>query len=67
MRFLLKPCPFCGNTTPNLLTLGAPGDDDWYVECGAPCTAQMVLVDTQARAVANWNRRAPLAQDECEP
>ena len=61
MRFLLKPCPFCGNTKPNLLSLGPEGGDDWYVECGAPCTAQMVLVYTQAQAVANWNRRAPLS------
>lgn len=53
MRFMLKPCPFCGNEKPNLLELSG----DWYVECGAPCTAQMILVGSQAQAVLNWNRR----------
>lgn len=52
MRFALKPCPFCGNDKPTLLELSA----DWYVECGK-CTAQMVLVGSQAQAVLNWNAR----------
>ena len=58
MRFLLKPCPFCSNDRPNLLELSG----DWYVECGA-CTAQMVLVSTQATAVLNWNRRPDPASE----
>jgi hypothetical protein len=57
MRFLLKPCPFCGNEKPNLLEIGG----DWYVECGGKrnggCTAQMVMVGSQAQAVLNWNVR----------
>ncbi len=61
MRFMLKPCPFCGNEKPNLLNLG---EDDWYVECGAPCTAQMVLVGSQARAVTNWNKRTATSPDK---
>ncbi len=60
MRFLLKPCPFCGNAEPSLFNLGPEGGDDWGVEC-SECTAQMTLVDTQAQAVNNWNRRVPAA------
>lgn len=48
----LKPCPFCGNQTPILDSLC----DDWYVRCDE-CTAQMVLVGSQAQAALNWNER----------
>src|ERR1700721_2665182 len=53
-REKLLPCPFCGNRKPRLLELAG----DWYVECGHPCTAQMVLVDSEADAIANWNTRS---------
>lgn len=63
-REQLKPCPFCGNNSPNIHTLGA--GDSYYVKCGdimAPykvsCGASTSAIDcrTPEEAVQRWNQR----------
>lgn len=55
----LKPCPMCGNPEPVLYDFDG---EDWGIECGV-CVVQTIMVDRREQAVADWNRRAPTAED----
>jgi Lar family restriction alleviation protein len=58
-REALLPCPFCGDTTPQLGEI-RHGDKllhGFIVEC-CDCTANIDRQDSEEAAVAAWNRRA---------
>lgn len=50
----LKACPFCGNPSLVLFNLGE--GDDWGAVRDI-CPAQMIISESRAQAVADWNRR----------
>lgn len=51
----LKPCPFCGNTRP---FWDYSGPTYWQVCCNEwGCQASTLLADSEAEAIARWNRR----------
>lgn len=51
----LKPCPFCGSDT--AFVIKTP-EDEYYPNCGeCPC-ALLNLYDSEAEAIAEWNKRA---------
>lgn len=61
---MLKPCPFCGGQ-PTSKWYGASGEDDdsgyWGIECsGRDCRHAFAHEDSEAEAVAAWNKRAPV-------
>ncbi|TPV63451.1 MULTISPECIES: Lar family restriction alleviation protein [Serratia] len=63
----LKPCPFCGNTTPQLMTPDCIPLGGFMVCCPQPgCQAQCRLSGNRDKAIAAWNRRAGDSAREVE-
>lgn len=55
----LLPCPFCGGTNLEVMhAVDKEGAFDWKISC-ADCQP---LHETEAEAVAAWNRRAELEE-----
>jgi Lar family restriction alleviation protein len=51
----LKPCPFCGSKAIS----GATLDNSWYAMCESDsCWAMTGYLETEAEAIAAWNRRS---------
>ncbi|HBL0726253.1 Lar family restriction alleviation protein [Serratia marcescens] len=63
----LKPCPFCGNTAPQLMTPDRIPLGGFMVCCPQPgCQAQCRLSGNRDKAIAAWNRRAGDSATEVE-
>jgi len=54
----LLPCPFCGNTIPELGNI--VDEDDYGVEC--ECGIQQICNYTRGEAIRRWNRRQVLSR-----
>jgi Lar family restriction alleviation protein len=57
----VHPCPFCGSTQIVALSIGAAAG---LLQCRA-CSAQGPIGQTQAQAVAAWQRRGSLVPQPC--
>ena len=59
MQVELKPCPFCGGDNASQFFHADTGyGASWHVECLAKdCGAGTSFYDTEAEAIAAWNRR----------
>jgi Restriction alleviation protein Lar len=66
----LMNCPFCGGlaSTERNIAYGPTGSP-WVVGCDVDGCAEFAWFDTEAEAIAAWNRRAPvpLPVDAPEP
>ena len=54
----LMPCPFCARTPAGADCFGGM----WLVECDCGCSLDGM--ETEAAAIAAWNRRVPVAMTE---
>lgn len=57
------PCPFCGQS---IIGAGHRRHQDWNVWCDV-CDIGTPEFETQAEAIAAWNRRPPATVDEAMP
>lgn len=56
----LLPCPFCGGPAQVAIIDFGDGSSIYYGECiNAECCVAFDSSDTEAEAVAKWNRRSP--------
>lgn len=58
-----KPCPFCGHDDPYMSNSIA--QSEWYMVC-AECNAIGPTGDSPNAALAAWNERVGVSQDEDE-
>ena len=47
----VKPCPFCGGNHKITFAMG-----EYWINC-VDCDASIAMVNTEAEAIAAWNRR----------
>lgn len=63
LRSALEPCPFCGSDTVQSAEFPwNPVMTRWAIFCVRGCETQGPPADTEAEAIAAWNRRTALAQ-----
>lgn len=57
----LKECPFCGSSGDEVAMHKEVDGCEWFVRCYV-CHVETVRNETDAEAIAAWNRRAPVEQ-----
>ena len=57
MREVLKTCPFCGGEAEVMNGCACYEPDDYWIRC-KKCEAETRIYDSEAEAIAAWNRRA---------
>ena len=56
MKNKLKPCPFCGDFSISGVEEHGENAGEWYIYCTG-CFTRTAYYNTEAEAIAAWNRR----------